>query len=185
MPRTVQLQGHHTQNTNENTYYPGTTASLAAGATSITLGAAGAGANFGNTPIAIGDIVFIIQMQGAQINVPGSISSVKYGSNSTPGRSSGFMSTNLQAGNMEFAVATNAVPLGGGVLNISAGLTNAYSNSAFGANGQYTYQVIRVPNYYNIQLTAPGITTATWNGSGRRSNRHRCCQPAGFKWPDD
>ncbi|HET7003200.1 MAG TPA: T9SS type A sorting domain-containing protein, partial [Puia sp.] len=156
--------GTHPQNSNENTYYPGTTASLAAGATSITLGAAGAGANFSNTPIAAGDIVLIIQMQGAQIKVPASIGSVKYGSNSTPGRSSGFLSTGLQAGNMEFAVATNAVPIAGGVLNISAGLTNAYSNSAFGANGQYTYQVIRVPNYYNIQLTAPGITTATWNG---------------------
>ncbi|HLA60469.1 MAG TPA: T9SS type A sorting domain-containing protein [Puia sp.] len=156
--------GTHSQNTNENTYYPATNASLAAGATSITLGAAGSGTNFGTTPIAIGDIIFIIQMQGAQINVPGSISSVKYGSNSTPGRSSGFISTGLQAGNMEFAVATNAVPLAGGVLNISAGLTNAYSNAAFGANGQYTYQVIRVPNYFNIQLTAPGITTPSWNG---------------------
>jgi hypothetical protein len=31
---------------NENTYYPGTQANVAAGATSITLGAIGAGANF-------------------------------------------------------------------------------------------------------------------------------------------
>ena len=52
---------------NENTYYPGTQANVAAGATSITLGAIGAGPNFGNTPIATGDIVLIIQMQGAQI----------------------------------------------------------------------------------------------------------------------
>ncbi len=53
-------------NANENTYYPGTQAAVAAGATSITLGPIGAGANFGNTPIATGDILLIIQMQGAQ-----------------------------------------------------------------------------------------------------------------------
>ena len=58
-------------NTNENTYYPGTQATVSAGATSITLGPIGSGANFGNTPIACGDIVLVIQMQGAQINVPG------------------------------------------------------------------------------------------------------------------
>jgi len=33
--------GTHIQNANENTYYPGSTASVAAGATSVTLGAAG------------------------------------------------------------------------------------------------------------------------------------------------
>jgi hypothetical protein len=157
------ISGNHTQNTSENTYYPGTTASVAAGATSVTLGAAGAGANFGNTPIATGDIVFIIQMQGAQINVPASESSGLYGANSS-GKSSGFLPSNLYAGNMEFAVATNAVPIGGGVLNLNAGLTYPYKKAAFGADGQYTYQVIRVPSYYNIQLTAT-ITTPLWNGS--------------------
>jgi hypothetical protein len=155
--------GNHTQSISENTYYPATNASIAAGATSITLGAAGAGTNFGTTPIAIGDIIFIIQMQGAQINVPASISSGLYGANSS-GKFSGFLPSNLYAGNMEFAVATNTVPIGGGVLNLSAGLTYPYKRSAFGTDGQYTYQVIRVPSFYNIQLTAT-ITTPTWNGS--------------------
>jgi hypothetical protein len=155
--------GLHQQNTSENTYYPGTTASVAVGATSITLGAAGSGANFGATPIAIGDIIFIIQMQGAQINVPASISSGLYGANSS-GKFSGFLATNLNAGNMEFAVATNAVPIGGGVLNLGAGLTYAYKKSAFGTDGQYTYQVIRVPAFYDIQLIST-ITTPLWNGS--------------------
>ena len=53
--------------TNQNTYYPGTQATVSVGATSITLGPIGSGANFGNTPIAVGDIVLVIQMQGAQI----------------------------------------------------------------------------------------------------------------------
>jgi hypothetical protein len=155
--------GTHTQNASENTYYPGATASVAVGATSITLGAAGAGANFGNTPIATGDIVLIIQMQGAQINVPASSISSFYGANSS-GVSSGFLPSNLYAGNMEFAVTTNAVPLAGGLLNLSAGLTYAYKKSAFGADGQYTYQIIRVPSFYNIQLTST-ITTPQWNGA--------------------
>jgi len=157
------ISGTHTQSSNENTYYPGTTASLAAGATSITLGAAGSGTNFGSTPIASGDIVLVIQMQGAKINVPASVTSGLYGANFS-GKSSGFLPTNMLAGTMEFAVATNAVPLAGGVLNLSAGLTYSYASSSFGTDGQYTYQIIRVPSFYNIQLTAT-ITTPQWNGA--------------------
>src|SRR5450755_1456906 len=147
---------------NENTYYPGTQAAVAAGATSITLGAIGAGPNFGNTPIATGDIVLVIQMQGAQINVPPLVTNAAYGGGT--GAGAGFLTTNLLAGQMEFAVATNAVPVGGGVLNIAAGLTYNYAYSPFGANGQYTYQVIRVSTHFNIQLGA-AINTPLWNGS--------------------
>ena len=89
---------------------------------------------------------------------------VVYMEQTSSGKSSGFLPSNLYAGNMEFAVATNAVPIGGGVLNLSAGLTYPYKKAAFGADGQYTYQVIRVPSFYNIQLTAT-ITTPLWNGS--------------------
>lgn len=149
--------------TSENTYYPGTLASVSAGATSIKLGTAGSGTNFGTTPIAIGDIVLVIQMQGAQINVPASSTNSLYGGN-TSGSGSGFITTNLLVGNMEFAVATNAVPLGGGTLNIAAGLTYAYAYAAYGATGQYTYQIIRVPAHYNIKLTAT-IAAPQWNGS--------------------
>jgi hypothetical protein len=157
------VSGTTVVSTNENTYYPGTQATVSAGATSITLGAIGAGPNFGSTPIAVGDIVLIIQMQGAQIVVPASKSNSLYGGNSA-GLGSGMISTNLVAGTMEFAVATNAVPVGGGTLNISAGLTYAYSYAAFGATGQYTYQVIRVSTRFNIQLGAT-ITAPFWNGS--------------------
>jgi hypothetical protein len=147
---------------NENTYYPGTQAAVAAGATSITLGPIGAGANFGITPISAGDILLIIQMQGAQINVPALITSSQYGG--ALGTGAGMTAVNLMAGKMEFIVATNAVPIIGGTLNISAGLTNAYAYSAFGANGQYTYQVIRVSTHFNIKLGA-AINAPRWNGS--------------------
>jgi hypothetical protein len=153
----------HSQNSSENTYYPGLTASVPVGATGITLGAAGSGTNFSSTPIASGDIVLIIQMQGAKIKVPASNQDARYGGNAS-GMGSGFLSTNMLAGNMEFAVAANAVPVGGGVLNLLSGLTYSYKNSAFGTDGQYTYQVIRVPSYYNIKLTGT-ITSPQWNGS--------------------
>jgi hypothetical protein len=150
--------------TNENTYYPGTQATVATGATSITLGAIGSGTNFGNTPIATGDIVLIIQMQGAQFLLPAITTLSTYGGNNSP-NGNGFITTNLVAGHMEFAVATNAVPVGGGTLNISAGLTYNYAYNAYSATtGQYTYQVIRVPQHYNITLGAT-INTSAWNGS--------------------
>jgi hypothetical protein len=146
---------------NENTYYPAT-ASVAAGGTALSLGPIGAGANFGSTPIAAGDIVLIIQMQGATYNLPPTTTNAAYGSGIGVG--SGMLAANLQAGKMEFAIATNAVGVGGGVLNISAGLTNAYAAVAWGATGQYTYQVIRVPQHFNLQLGAT-INTPQWNGS--------------------
>ncbi len=70
--RIALLPEHTVVSTSQNTYYPGTQAAVSAGATSITLGAIGSGANFGSTPIAVGDIVLIIQMQGAQILIPAS-----------------------------------------------------------------------------------------------------------------
>ena len=149
---------------NENTYYPGTQNTVSVGATSITLGAIGAGANFAATPIAVGDIVLIIQMQGAQINLPGGTTNSLYGANSS-GLGSGMVTTNLVAGNMEFAVATNAVPVAGGSLNIASGLIYSYTYAPYSAaTGQYTYQVIRVPTHFNIQLGA-AITAPNWNGS--------------------
>ena len=39
-----------------------------------------------------------------------------------------------------------------------------YAYAPFGATGQYTYQVIRVPQFFNIQLGGT-ITTPHWNGS--------------------
>ena len=143
---------------NPNTYYPGATPNLAAGTKSFTLGAAGAGA----TPIASGDLLLLIQMQGAQINFTNTNS---YGDGNSGGSANGYLSnTLLLAGNMEYVVATSAVPLSGGVLTLQTGTTKVYKNSAFGSNGQYKYQVIRVAVYYNLVLGA-NITAAPWNGS--------------------
>jgi hypothetical protein len=154
--------GNHNQSSNQNTYYPATQASVPAGSTSITLGAVPSG--YGSTKISAGDIVLVIQMQGAQINVPASTTSTLYGGNYS-GLETGFISSGLLAGNMEFAVATNTVPTSGGSLNLAAGLTYAYANANYSStSGQYRYQVIRVPSYYNIKLTG-NISTPDWNGS--------------------
>jgi hypothetical protein len=146
----------------ENTYYPGTQAAVAAGATTVTVGAAGSGTDFGSDNIQVGDILLIIQMQGAQITVPGSQISAAYGDASGTGR--GFTSTNLYAGKMEFAVAAHSLSTSGGTLQLTAGLTNAYKNSAYGTNGQYSYQIILLQQHYNIKLTGD-ISTPQWNGS--------------------
>jgi hypothetical protein len=145
-----------TVNSFPNTYYPGTTAVASAGSTSITLGPA----TYGTVPISASDIVLIIQMQGAQIFTN---NNTNYGSGTGVGR--GYRNNALlRAGNMEYAVATNAVGIGGGTLTLQSGLTNSYQNSNFGTDGQYRYQVIRIPVYYNITLTGT-ITAPAWNGT--------------------
>ena len=140
---------------NPNTFYPANQATVNSGSTSIALNAV----TYGTTPISSGDMLLIIQMQGAQLNATNTSS---YGSGS--GTGSGYLTNaNMIAGNMEFIVATNSVPLTGGTLNIATGLVNSYKNAPFGTDGQYTYQIVRVPITYNLQLTA-GITAPRWNG---------------------
>lgn len=147
-----------TINSNPNTYYPGTTPNLVAGAKSFMLGAASAG----SVPIASGDLLLLIQMQGAQIN---STNTSSYGDGNSGGSSNGYLSnTSLLAGNMEYVVATAAVPLTGGVVTLQTGTVKTYKNAAFGTHGQYRYQVIRVAVYYNLTLGA-NISAAPWNGS--------------------
>ncbi len=164
MAQNCPTTGTHTQNSSENTFYSGLNATLNAGSTSISLGAVPS-ATYGSAGIAIGDFVLIIQMQGSTINIPTpDVTSALYGANSD-GLNAGFLTTGLQAGNMEFAVATNAVATTGGTLNIQSGLTYSYKNAAATSTaGRYTYQVIRVPTFYNITLSGT-ITTPAWNGS--------------------
>ncbi|MBW4599016.1 MAG: DUF11 domain-containing protein [Calothrix sp. FI2-JRJ7] len=145
-----------------NTYYAGA-GTASAGAPSITLGAINP--NGSQTPIAAGDLLLIIQMQGADIN---STNSDSYGSG-TPGKASGNINdSNFTAGNYEYVVATSAAS--GGVVSIrgagsGSGLINSYINApADNIRGQRTYQVIRVPQYSNATLGGT-LTAAPWNGS--------------------
>ncbi len=140
-----------------NTYYPGTQANVSAGTKSIGLGSV----TFGTTPISAGDVLLVIQMQGAQFNAS---NTSNYGDGFS-GSGNGYLNNGaLLAGSMEYVTASNNVPLTGGTLNITTKLVNSYQYSTFGGDGQYTYQVIRVPTYFDLQLTAT-IHPPRWNGS--------------------
>ena len=140
-----------------NTYYPGT-ANAALGATTIHVGAADpAGAA---TPIAAGDTLLIIQMQDAGINTS---NNTNYGANAGTARGTNAVNN---SGAYEYVLASSAVAAGvvtviGGA---GAGILNAYTAAAFGAQGQRTFQVIRVPGFASGTLTA-GLKPAPWNGS--------------------
>ncbi len=155
-----------------NTYYPGT-ANVNAGATSIPVGTfTGA-----STQIEAGDLLLVIQMQGADIDstntdsygdgVPGGSTPLRSFQAPPPtGASGNLNNANFTAGNYEYVVATGAVA--GGSVTIqganAGGLINSYSNAPFGTQGQRTYQVIRIPQYTNATITS-GLTASRWDGS--------------------
>ncbi|BAZ10568.1 hypothetical protein NIES4071_23910 [Calothrix sp. NIES-4071] len=145
-----------------NTYYAGlANSTVNAGATSIPLGAMNLEGS--TTPITEGDLLLVIQMQGADIN---SSNTSNYGSGL--GNSTGNVSTNFTAGTYEYVVATssvsgNSVSIRGAGLN--SGLRYSYTNTTTGASDQRrTYQVIRVPQYSSATLNTT-LTAARWNGS--------------------
>ncbi|MBW4640778.1 MAG: hypothetical protein KME05_21640 [Gloeocapsa sp. UFS-A4-WI-NPMV-4B04] len=137
-----------------NTYYPGT-ASVSAGATSIAIGVA-TGATTG---ITAGDLLLVIQMQDAAINLT---NTGAYGDGTTGDPATG--STPANSGIYEYVVATNSVTTSGGNVTISSGLLNAYSNAdATTSQGQRRFQVVRIPQYSSV--TSLGTVTASaWNG---------------------
>ncbi|MBD2489785.1 DUF11 domain-containing protein [Aulosira sp. FACHB-615] len=159
-----------------NTYYPGATnTTVAAGSTSIPVGAINP--NGSTTPITAGDLLLIIQMQGADINSSNTDSygnGVSGGGNNsnvnltpaTTGASGNLNNANFTAGNYEYVVATG--PISGSSIPIQGinggGLINSYSNTPFGTQGQRTYQVIRVPQYSSATMSS-SLTAAPWNGA--------------------
>ncbi|PAX45787.1 hypothetical protein CK510_29845, partial [Brunnivagina elsteri CCALA 953] len=161
-----------------NTYFPGAVnTTVSPGSTSIPVGAINSSGSA--TPIAAGDLLLVIQMQGADIN---STNFDSYGDgtsgdgndadtllppSSTVAASGNLNNGNFIAGNYEYVVATGAIS--GGTIPIrgagtNSGLINSYSNAPFGTQGQRTYQVIRVPQYSSVTLSST-ITAPRWDGS--------------------
>ncbi|HKV25381.1 MAG TPA: C25 family cysteine peptidase [Candidatus Acidoferrum sp.] len=149
-----------------NAYYPpsGTVTLTAGTSTSVALGpAAASGAQ---TNISAGDLLLIIQMQGAQIN---STNTTSYG-DGIPGDP--FGSTNLgSTGVFEFVTATNSVTAStGGTLNfvgtgVNSTLLNTYVNApATASQGIQSFQIIRVPQYSSATLSS-SLTAMPWNGA--------------------
>ncbi len=142
-----------------NTYYPGV-GSVAAGATSISVGAPSGAA----TPIAAGDLLLVIEMQAADIN---STNTNAYGDGVAAAPASGYTALNA-SGLYEYVRATSAVVAGSvGIsgLGAGAGLINGYVTAAATAtSGQKTFQVVRVPQY-TTATTSSTLTASAWNGS--------------------
>jgi len=159
-----------------NTFYPvASNLLLSTGSTSIQLESVPQvdqfGNSYGSTPISPGDVILIIQMQGATFN---SSNSSLYGNNSNSsgpdnlGASGAINTSNV--GIYEFVIAQNSVPLTGGTLQISGTCSNGgilhnyISADASSTNGQGRFQVVRIPRFENLTLQQ-NITTTAWNGT--------------------
>lgn len=158
-----------------NTYFPPQgDMVLAAGAKTLNLAAVPAddlyGNNFGTEPIKAGDLLLAIQMQDAAINYTNNSS---YGANnatSGPDNLGGTGFTNLgNSGRFEYLIATNAVPLTGGLLTFKGsgaggGTVFSYTNATpTTTSGKKTFEIVRVPQYSNLVLTS-NISTPPFNG---------------------
>lgn len=159
-----------------NSYYPGTSANLAIGSTSIPIGAIDTAGGGSGTAIAAGDLLIVMQMQGAEIDFSNSdcygdgVGTAGCATRTVTAASyaGGNLASNYRAGAWEYCTATSGAPapsisvVCGGT---SGGTVNAYqASAATGSVGAYRYQVIRVPQYANVSLTG-NVQPALWNGS--------------------
>ena len=119
------------------------------------------------TPIAVGDLVLVIQMQGAQID---STNTNSYGDGVSSATASGYLTNaSFIAGQYEYATVTSVA---GSVIGLAGagtngGLVNGYATAAETATqGQQRYQIVRVPQYSSASLSvATPPAAAAWDGS--------------------
>ena len=151
-----------------NTYFPpaNATESIVAGSATATIALGAANAGGSQTAIAKGDLLLIIQTQGASIENDNG-SDYGDGVNGDPA----YGATNYNAvGSYEFFTAGSAVAKTGGTLTVvgagaNGGLLNAYTNAAATATqGASTFQVIRVPQYSSATLGS-GLAALPWTGA--------------------
>ncbi|MDQ0966461.1 putative repeat protein (TIGR01451 family)/gliding motility-associated-like protein [Flavobacterium sp. W4I14] len=157
-----------------NTFYPSKSGSITlnSGSTSLELdpvpGSFTVGStvfSFGNTQITKGNLLLIIQMQGADANTTNTSS---YGSGVAANNGSGYTGT-VTAGRYEYVVALNDITTAGGTLQFKGagtggGLVNSYVNSdATATKGQRRFQIVRLMQYSNLTMTTD-IKTIPWNG---------------------
>jgi uncharacterized repeat protein (TIGR01451 family) len=151
---------------NVNTYYAPSgpfPVVLTPGTKTVALNAA-AGAI---TPIAVGDLLLVVQMQDAAIN---SNNTGAYGDGTPGDPATGYSNAN-SSGRYEYATATSALATAGGTLNLSGagpsgGLLNTYTAADYtaGVSGRRTFQVIRVPQYQSATLSST-LAPIAWNGT--------------------
>lgn len=140
-----------------NSYYPGT-GDPSVGSTSLIVGTLDPRGN--TTPLAAGDLIFIMQMQGVDIN---SSNTDSYGNGVGGGTASGYLTSNLIAGYYEY---NSVASVSGSTINLSYSLARHYHNRTLSGGGIMTYQVIRIPRYYDLTISLSGsITSPSWNGN--------------------
>jgi uncharacterized repeat protein (TIGR01451 family) len=144
-----------------NTYYPGV-GTATANTTTISVGApTGAAAT-----ISPGDLLLVIQMQGAEINAG---NTAAYGNGAAGGAASGALNNaNFTAGLYEYV---SAVSFTGATITVRGrgagnGLVNTYTTNTTptATQGQRTFQVVRVPQYSSATVTGT-LTAPAWNGA--------------------
>ena len=140
-----------------NTYYPGT-GNPVAGTTTMTVGSVDSRGNA--TPISAGDLVLIIQIQGADMNTSNNDA---YGDNIAGAPASGYLGSNLKAGFYEYNTVSG---IAGSVITFSYPLANNYFDRDFTVtNSIQRYEVIRIPRYYDFKIkTGASVTCPSWNG---------------------
>ena len=141
-----------------NTYFAGT-ASVAAknSATSIPV-AASVGASTGITP---GDLLLVIQMQGANLTTT---NDNNYGANNATGAGN-LTATGFIAGTYEYVVATSSLAANTAGSITVASLANSYSTAAATATSpRQSYQVVRIPQYASLTLGGQ-LDALAWNGN--------------------
>ena len=151
-----------------NTYYQGV-GTAGVGTTSITVATPSSGSA---TQISVGDLLLVMQMQGAQINTANTLGT--YGDGVPGDPASG--STSLgNSGYFEFVAVTVVTPGTGtlvltvvGTGGANSGLLNSYATAPATntgtPQGAQTFQVIRVPQYSSVTLTS-SVQAFPWNGS--------------------
>lgn len=137
---TAGKDGDATISSAPNSYYTAISSIVNAGATEIELSSA--------TSLSAGDLLLVIQMQGADMDITNTSS---YGATS-----------NVTAGVYEY-VAIESV--NSSYAYLKTPLVNTYENiNSTTTTGRKRFQIIKVPQYNNLTLTG-NITVSAWNGT--------------------
>ncbi|MDH4473213.1 MAG: gliding motility-associated C-terminal domain-containing protein [Fluviicola sp.] len=147
--------------------YTAVTANAAVNATSITVASNTLTNGVLSTPLTQGDLIMIIQMQGATMDVDVTPTASWGGSYTVPNGHQldwgsfqdlwGNVTSYNNAGRYELIEVRSVV--GGTTINLMCGLQNAYTASGH-------VQVVRVPRFSNLTVnTATSVVPALWNGT--------------------
>jgi hypothetical protein len=149
--------------------YTNVTANVTAGGTSIPVAASGLTNTFFSTGLAAGDLILIIQMQGAEMDIS-TYAAISWGATYTISNEAaiagnddlyhaewGGVTNYWNAGKYEYAEVLS-VP-NGTTINVRCALKNSYTSTGH-------VQVIRVPRIGNLTLNAnSSIIPITWGGT--------------------